>query len=404
MKKKKVASAPDKRAAPKKSATSKKVTATPGLGSKVELVPLGDLDLDSKNPRFGAQAGRSTTQIAILDTIVRDFEISDVLSSISVNGFFPEEPLVGIREKNGRVRIVEGNRRLAACLIIANDPRAKNQGKRIEYANELCAQYKSQPPQRIPVVLASDDKRLWAYLGVRHIAASQPWDSYAKAVWIDGTLASGRIGAEDLIEMLGDQHRTVARSLEGYRVVKQAEELGAFSPAQSMRRGRGSNPDYPFSWVYTALGFKPFRDYLGMEPTASHSNAKPFDKKKAENAATFFRLLFGDSNSNAPPAIADSRKLPLLARAITMPAVRRRLEKGDSLESIEQLMKPGKERLEGYFEEARTQLTSALGLLTEGELEEGDVEGVVSLASSVHSLARSAHEKAKSYGANGEQR
>ena len=69
---------------------------------------------------------------------------------------------------------------------------------------------------------------------------------------------------EDVGQMIGDQHRTVARLLKGYYFVNQLQDSGRFTPRDSYRRGRGSNPEYPFSWVYTALGFKPIRDWLQL--------------------------------------------------------------------------------------------------------------------------------------------
>ncbi len=54
--------------------------------------------------------------------------------------------------------------------------------------------------------------------------------------------------------MIGDQHRTIRRLLEGCYFIRQTIEAGEFRPQDSQRRGRGSVTDYPFSWVYTVLG------------------------------------------------------------------------------------------------------------------------------------------------------
>ena len=59
----------------------------------VERVRLADLLLDADNPRFGQQdAGGS--QAELLDHLVQKFGVDDVLSSLSVNGYFEAEPMV----------------------------------------------------------------------------------------------------------------------------------------------------------------------------------------------------------------------------------------------------------------------------------------------------------------------
>ncbi len=50
-----------------------------------------------------------------------------------------------------------------------------------------------------------------------------------------------------ITEMIGDQHSTVVRLLEGYRFIRQLIENGEFRPEDSQRKGRGSVSEYPFS-------------------------------------------------------------------------------------------------------------------------------------------------------------
>ncbi len=85
----------------------------------VELFFLEELQFDLRNPRYGTSAARIKTEPEALNYIVETFGVDDVLSSITVNGFFDSEPLVGVRlEKDDRIKIIEGNRRLAACLRV----------------------------------------------------------------------------------------------------------------------------------------------------------------------------------------------------------------------------------------------------------------------------------------------
>ncbi len=222
--------------------------------------PLSDLHLDKTNPRLGGHSSGLKNEIEVLDLIVDVFGVDDVLSSIAVNGYFDAEPLIGVEDRGKKgIRIVEGNRRLAACLILANDARAKNQQKRINEYRSLQAKHHQSAITKIPVLVydAKDySKELLSYLGVRHIAASQPWDSYAKAAWVAMVLEQGELTLADVSQMIGDQHRTVARLLEGFYFVNKLQDTGRFNTSDSHRRGRGSNPDNPISLVYTAAGIQ----------------------------------------------------------------------------------------------------------------------------------------------------
>lgn len=81
------------------------------------------------------------------------------------------------------VRVREGNRRLAACLVAVADGRAADHDKRTRRAKELRDESGALISVEVPVQVfdESDDEALLPYLGVRHIAGEQAWESYAKA-------------------------------------------------------------------------------------------------------------------------------------------------------------------------------------------------------------------------------
>lgn len=113
--------------------TDAQPTSLPTAGDRA-TVPLDRLLLDGDNPRFGEGSGQSS-QADILDYIVQKFGVTDVISSLAVNGYFEAEPMVCRDLGDGDFVVAEGNRRLAACLILAGDPRASRQ-------RSLAAQYR----------------------------------------------------------------------------------------------------------------------------------------------------------------------------------------------------------------------------------------------------------------------
>lgn len=365
--------------------------ARPADPARVRPVALSELHLDTRNPRFGSRLGPSVSETAILDAIVEKFGVDDVLSSLAVNGFFEAEPLVGIEEK-GTIRVVEGNRRLAACLILVDDDRAKNQKPRGSAARELQKKHKQPAIDKVPVSLfkATEWKEeLLPYLGVRHIAASQPWDSYAKAVWVAQVLASKELTLDDVIQMIGDQHRTTPRMLEGFYFITQLISEARFKPSDSLRKGRGSNPDYPFSWIYTALGFTPVREWLALGDMTEGKRDKPVAKSKLDDAEEFVTYLFGNKTKKRQPAIDDSRDIAELAKAISDPAKRLHLKRGKSLAEVSELARPVEERVLGSITDAQESLGSALVTITEHKLKAAQAKELLEPATRVNALAQS---------------
>lgn len=397
MAKKKDQSRPIPRRVARPAAASAQVLGDHGEVKGTLMVSLDKLHLDGNNPRLGAQAGNFRTENDILDAVVDVYGVDDVLSSLAVNGYFEAEPMVGVRldKPPGHIRIAEGNRRLAACLILAGDERAKNHAQRTREYQILQKKHKTPPITEVPVRVHADSKGLLSYLGVRHIAASQPWDSYAKAAWVAKVLETSELTLDDVTEMIGDQHGTVARSLEGFYFVKQLTNAAQFNPKDSLRPGRGSNPEYPFSWVYTALGYGPIREWIGL-PELSRRGAKapvPKNKENLDDAGELLTFLFGNRSKNRPAAINDSRQIADLARAIADPESRRLLKRGKLIDEVAQLLKPAKDRVADALLDAQEALQNAMTPLSQGEVDTSEASELLEPARRVRSLALDVHNK-----------
>ncbi len=338
------------------------------VSPKVEFFHLSDLLLDMSNPRFGSHAEQSKEQAKLLDMIVDEYGVDDVLSSIAVNGYFTAEPLVGMRAENGKIRIKEGNRRLAACLILGDDTRAKGHVRRAKNFQEIQKDAKQEPIVTLPVIVLESESAITAYLGVRHIVSAKQWDASAKAQWVANVVESG-VSLSELKRMLGDEFNTVPRILEGHYFVKQLVDENRFIPSESRRRGRGSNPEFPFSWLYTALGYGAIRQWLGLEDrNAENMQSKPIPPQKMDDAAKLPVFLFGNSGKNKAAAIEDSRQIAELARVIAAPDGLRHLERGKNVTEVLELLQPPTVRVINHLDDARDILTQALAPLMAGEI------------------------------------
>lgn len=354
-----------------------------GAGRSPTMVALSSLLLDEQNPRFGYVAGRNLSQADIVDHIVETFGVDDVLSSLAVNGYFAAEPMVCRKKPDeNRATVMEGNRRLAACLILTGDERASRQRNRTEQFGKLWVEHGKKSIDPIPVILfdgSESEKALLSYLGVRHIASAQPWDSYAKAAWVAKVVEDSELTVADVALMIGDQHRTIQRLLEGYYFVRQAIEEGHFRPGDSVRRGRGSVTDYPFSWVYTILGYSTVRRFLeideddGVRPTPLKPHVLP-------RAGVLTRAMFGDRSAGRNAAINDSRQIGSLASVLADEDKVALLEAGKTVDEIERLTQPIDQRLRQALTEVRTIQSDVVNGIIEQALPASLAQGLISLA------------------------
>lgn len=336
---------------------------------QVTHVELNHLLLDHRNPRFGLQ-NRSESQEQILDRIVEKFGVDDVLSSLAVNGYFEAEPLV-CRMVSGSANftVVEGNRRLAACLIITKDGRSSNQAKRSAEFSRLWKEHGRKRIDPVPAITFDADeqeKEILSYLGVRHIASAQPWDSYAKAAWVAQVVEVNELNIQEVSRMIGARHRTVNRMLEGYYLVRQLTDEGKFNQQDSIRRGRGSVTDYPFSWVYTILDYTAIRNFLELTDTEAHKD--PIEETNLDNAALLLRSMFGDKSQGRSAAIRDSRQIGSLASAFADREKVRLLEQGKTLSEIDVLTQPIEQRLSEGLGVIRDTLRDLIARLSEQDI------------------------------------
>ncbi|EJD1139188.1 hypothetical protein M1J58_004196 [Escherichia coli] len=329
----------------------------------VQYINIEDLELDVENPRFGEDSSSSDTQVDVLNNIVKNYGVTDVISSIAVSGYFSAEPMVVRKNNNKKFTVMEGNRRLAACLILKNDDRARDQ---VNLHQQYIDKYNSHGCPKIdpvPAIVFEDDdgvdkKSLISYLGVRHIVSTKDWDSYAKAAWISRTIKEGDMSVSDISTMIGDRNSTIKRLLSGYNFIKQMESAGKYNKDDSVKKGRGSNTSYPFSWVYTLLSYKSIQDFVGLSDNPTDPN--PIDEKKLDNAKLLMTAMFGNKNKGQNSQVKDSRNLGVLAEIVASPEKVILLKQGKDVEDINDLTQPIGDRLTSLMLEIRSKLDECL--------------------------------------------
>lgn len=352
-----------------------------------EHVALKDLLLDVANPRFGRQAGEFRHQSQVVDYIVSTFGVDSLLSSLALNGYFEAEPVVVRPAEGGKYVVAEGNRRLAACLILAGDERAeKHKARRRKWLPHAKHEWTGQTVIPVRVFAGAEAAaELLPYLGVRHLVASQPWDSYAKAKWVASVVEGGEMTLGQISLVTGDENNTIEKLLEGYYFVNNLIDRRLFDPKSSMRRGRGSNPDFPFSWVYTLLGYPGVRQWLRLRDGEPARVVVSEDNEEAACQALVF--LFGDKNRSRAPAITDSRQIGLLAAALKDPTRRALLESGKTAQQVDVLSKPVPDQVAKSLADAELALGAASQALSGGEVPPEHLDSLLAQATKVRAMA-----------------
>ena len=355
----------------------------------IRRLPLSNLFLDQGNPRFGTLHD-ATEQSQILDQIVGKFGVNDVLSSLAVNGYFDAEPLVCREVSASKNVVVEGNRRVAACLILVGDQRASHHAKRTADFSRLWKAHGAKPVDPVPAMVfeaaeSHYERALLSYLGVRHIASAQPWDSYAKAAWVARAVEADDLDIGDVSKMVGDQHRTVNRLLEGYYLVKQLTASGHFRPNDSIRRGRGSVTEFPFSWVYTVLGYTSVRKFLGLPD--GDVKRDPLSAEHLASGGFLLHSMFGDLSKARNAAIDDSRDLGSFAGLFANLEQVQLLHQGKALAEIEKRTQPIDKRLSDGLATVLATLRDLIGGLSEADLPQSTALELADYTKRVRKLA-----------------
>lgn len=254
---------------------------------KDEFLSPDELWLDLHNPRMPDSTFDSDPEaVAYLS---EHADVSELVQSIATSGWYDYEPLIVLRDSNV---VIEGNRRLAALRLIADPDLAASLG--VAVPSPLHANAK---PKTVRVRQVDHKRDARDFIGFKHINGAFKWDSLAKAryaaEWLDD---DGDI--DGVSQRLGDNHNTISRLVNGWKVLQQAESKG-FDREQISRR------TFSFSHLYTALSRPATRDFLGLPDVAD--GLLPSNPVPNESIPELLRLtswLYGQPNE---PSVIQSQ-------------------------------------------------------------------------------------------------
>jgi hypothetical protein len=287
-------------------------------------VPTGDLLLDHKNPRLTGSDFSMTDQDPILARLWSEFNVEEIVDSIVANNeFWQHEPLIAAKE-NGKLIVVEGNRRLAAVqLLVSRDRQRKIGAKGIPEISHELKEHLSLLP-----VIQSTRSNVWEFIGFKHVKGPQEWDSIAKAEYIARVHEEYKVPLNEVAKAIGDRNATVERLYHGLKVLHQAQSTGVFDPDDRFYQRR----DFPYSHLWTGLGYEGIRNFLGLKDAAKDS-PKPVPRNKVQSLGELCRWMYGSNKDNVEPLIkSQNPHLRQLDEALRTPRGIAALQRGLSLQ------------------------------------------------------------------------
>ncbi len=144
-----------------------------GLDSTIEPIAPGDLKFDLSNPRMGELEFK--TEEAALKHLIEQYDVEELVL------FDPDGWLARLRAPHRRAFdgiVIEGNRRLAALRLIADEGLRKKVGYKLP---QVDPHHPNAAPEKVSVRFASDRRAAYVYIGFKHINGPFKWDALAKA-------------------------------------------------------------------------------------------------------------------------------------------------------------------------------------------------------------------------------
>ena len=242
-----------------------------------------ELLFDPSNPRMPLM--QFDKEEDAVKYMLEAYDVDELVRSILVTGWPDYEPLI-VEETTKHV--LEGNRRLAALKLIKSSKlRAATGYKLPDIPNP------KPLPSDIRVRFVPDRKTARAFIGFKHVNGPVKWDAYAKArfavSWLDDEGSLGEVS-----RALGDNHNTIRRLVDGWRVLQQAISWGFNIDQRGAKR-------FSFSHLYTAIARPSVRVYLGLTDNLTDVlPINPVPKDHRVQLTNFMSWLYGQGPDQPP--------------------------------------------------------------------------------------------------------
>lgn len=230
----------------------------------LKKMAVASLHLDSKNPRLGTSASGASPRELIQFLFEHD-KAMDVARSIASRGFFPNEPLLAIRDNDQHI-VVEGNRRLAALKALREPSLLEGAAERqIERLARRIADIDAIA--KVPVIVAPNRRATDRQVAGKHVGTPVlPWQRENQATFILEKLAEG-YDTQELLDELGFS----AADVQEARQTKAIADIARSLDLPDDIKGKFGNPRTKiFTTLERIFESTVGRSFLKVEPDPDH--------------------------------------------------------------------------------------------------------------------------------------
>jgi len=283
------------------------------MKSDFQDIPVEQLKLDDRNPRLPKSIqGKKTEEEELINYLLLEEATLELMLAIGENGFFRGEQLLVVKDTDGKYRVIEGNRRLAAVKLLGNPKLAKYQKNKV---NKVIDELRNPPPTEIPCLIFPNEDDILKYLGYRHITGIKSWKLLEKARYLYELKSQVTQGTSfyetcrELAKMIGSRRDYVQRLLVGFEIYKIIED-NAFYKIKGL-----DDTTFHFNYIADSLNRSKISAYLGVDL----EKESPIANLKIPHVKKWTHWLFEKNSQNKTRLIGDSRHLNMLDKVIAVP-------------------------------------------------------------------------------------
>ncbi len=282
--------------------------------SELKNINVENLSLDPNNPRLPNRIRENgADEQEIIDYMLDDASLLDLMASIAENGFFVEEPLLGIHSGDDKYTIIEGNRRLSSVKLLRG--LLKSNAKKVTVEKLIDEAPSSNIPKELPVYVFKTQDDIQKYLGYRHVTGVKSWGALAKARYLSSLYRSL---PKELNE--NEKYRSLAKSIgsKGSYVQKLlvSYKLYEFLDAKSYF---GLNPkeieNLKFSYLHdSATKYLNITEFLSI----NFDDTDPLKNLNVKNLEELVKWIY-HKNSENETRVGETRNIKYLNAVVGNP-------------------------------------------------------------------------------------
>lgn len=332
---------------------------------RYQAISLDKLRLDPHNPRL-PKSLHGASEDAILEYMLLDASLIELMLAIGENDYFQGEQLLVVPDKGETFRVIEGNRRLSAVILLNHPERAKVQKSKIEKVLKET----DKRPKEIPCLIFDEEANIHTYLGYRHITGIKEWRLLEKARYLYGlwkqNFSTYNVddASKEIAKIIGSRRDYVRRILVGFEVYKVIEDEKFF------RIKDLNDTTFYFNYIADSLNRQYIAEFLGVD----FDEDEPAANLKKEHLEEWTTWLFKKNDQNRTRLIGDSYNLNSLNTILSHKEAKEAFRKRDlSLEAAKELTGEIDTQFQSFIKKSIEALDNADRLVTRVKLVYEDV-------------------------------